>query len=239
MSIRIAAFASGGGTNVQALLDHFGSGPGGEVASLVAVISDREDAFALERARRAGAAARVIRVEGLAGSDVARRMLEVLEGDGVDLITLAGYVKLIPAEVVAAYAGRMLNIHPALLPAFGGRGMYGIRIHRAVLARGCKVTGATVHYVNESYDEGPILCQWPVPVLPGDTAESLAVRVLAVEHRLYPAAAELVARALLAGKGDEGALPQPMPPAGDLAFQPVGLEAPSPEAVRRALGLPV
>ncbi|MGH7506633.1 MAG: formyltransferase family protein, partial [Longimicrobiales bacterium] len=102
----------------------------------------------------------------------------------------------IPADVVARFRGRMVNIHPALLPAFGGKGMYGMRVHRAVLEAGCLVTGATVHYVDERYDEGRALAQWRVPVLRGDTPESLAARVLRVEHVLYPIAIELLANGL-------------------------------------------
>jgi folate-dependent phosphoribosylglycinamide formyltransferase PurN len=113
----------------------------------------------------------------------------------VDLVVLAGYLKLVPADTVSAFDGRMVNIHPALLPAFGGPGMYGIRVHRAVLASGATVSGATVHLVNAEYDRGPIVAQWPVPVQPGDTPEALAARVLQVEHRLLPAVVLAAARA--------------------------------------------
>ena len=102
------------------------------------------------------------------------------------LVVLAGYLKLVPPAVTRAFAGRIVNVHPALLPAFGGHGMYGLRVHAAVLAAGCTVTGVTVHLVDEQYDRGAILAQWPVPVLSGDTAESLAARVLLTEHRLLP-----------------------------------------------------
>ena len=114
-------------------------------------------------------------------------LTRVLREHGVELVVLAGYLKLVPADVVAAFPDRMINIHPALLPAFGGHGMYGPRVHQAVLASGATLSGATVHLVNAEYDRGPILAQWPVPVRPGDTAESLAARVLEVEHRLLPA----------------------------------------------------
>lgn len=200
MSVRIAVFASGGGTNLQALLDHFGS-PEADLARVGLVVSDREDAGALERAQRAGVPTRVVPVAGRAADEVAAEMLEVLRGAGIDLVVLAGYLKLVPAEVVRTYRDRILNIHPALLPAFGGKGMYGIRVHRAVLEMGCTVSGATVHFVDERYDTGPVLLQWPVPVLPGDTPESLARRVLAVEHRILPVAVEAVARAIAAGTG--------------------------------------
>lgn len=243
--IRIAAFASGGGTNVQALLDHFGpEGPGGTVARVALVLSDRDDAYALERARKAGVATRVVPVAGRDPETVAVEIAEALGEEHVELIALAGYVRLVPPGIVAAYAGRILNVHPALLPAFGGQGFYGIRIHRAVIERGCRVTGVTVHFVDEEYDRGPILCQWPVPVLPADTPESLARRVLAVEHRLYPAAVELVARRLAAGGPDAALDPAALmaPPdggAGPWAFGRTLAEAPETEDVRSALGLPL
>jgi phosphoribosylglycinamide formyltransferase-1 len=114
-----------------------------------------------------------------------RHLLEALHGHGVGLIALAGYMKLLPAGVIRAYSGSILNIHPALLPRFGGQGMYGIRVHEAVLAAGERESGVTVHLVTERYDEGAILAQERVPVLPGDTPEILQRRVLAKEHELY------------------------------------------------------
>jgi formyltetrahydrofolate-dependent phosphoribosylglycinamide formyltransferase len=150
------------------------------------VISDRETAGALERARNAGVAAHVIRVRDRAPGDVASDMLALLEQHAIGLIALAGYLQLLPAAVVHRYPGRIVNVHPALLPGFGGAGMYGERVHTAVLASGARVSGVTVHFVDEQYDRGAILAQWPVPVLPRDTAATLAARVLAVEHRLYP-----------------------------------------------------
>jgi methionyl-tRNA formyltransferase len=113
-------------------------------------------------------------------------VLGQLQDAAVSLIVLAGYTRLVPATVVRAFEGRVLNIHPALLPAFGGTGMYGTRVHAAVLASGATVSGATVHMVTEEYDRGSIIAQWPVPVLPRDTPATLAQRVLAVEHILYP-----------------------------------------------------
>src|SRR5690606_22036038 len=135
---------------------------------------------ALERAARAGIASLVLDGADGAGTTLPR----VLAEHGIELIVLAGYLRQVPDEVVAAYRGRILNVHPALLPGFGGKGMYGMHVHRAVLAAGVRVSGATVHLVDERYDEGPILAQWPVPVLPGDTPETLAARVLRVEHLL-------------------------------------------------------
>jgi phosphoribosylglycinamide formyltransferase 1 len=174
--VRVAVLASGGGTNLQALLD--ACGPAAP-ARVTRVVSNRADAGALERARAAGIPAVVLRDP----ADAAELLAAL--GDA-DLVVLAGYLKLIPAAAVARFPRRMINIHPALLPAFGGPGMYGHRVHAAVLASGATASGATVHYVDEQYDRGPIIAQRTVPVLPGDTAETLAARVLAVEHELLP-----------------------------------------------------
>ena len=203
MSERIAAFASGGGTNLQALIDHFQDS---SVAEIGLVISDRADAGALDRARAAGIQAHHIPVRSRPVAAVTADMLDALEAAGTGMVVLAGYTRLIPPDVVGRYSPRVLNIHPALLPAFGGKGMYGRRVHEAVLEAGCRVTGATVHLVNERYDEGRIIGQWPVPVLEGDTPESLADRVLEVEHALYPSAVEWLARVLAAAEGDDAAM---------------------------------
>jgi folate-dependent phosphoribosylglycinamide formyltransferase PurN len=124
-----------------------------------------------------------------AGTDLA----DVLARHDVELIVLAGYLRRIPDVVVHRYAGRIVNVHPALLPAFGGAGMYGMRVHEAVLAAGVTVTGVTVHFVDEEYDRGTIIAQWPVPVLHGDDGRTLAARVLRVEHLLYPRVVDAVA----------------------------------------------
>lgn len=192
MSLRLAVFASGGGSNLQSLIDRLNAAraPWGRVSL---VVSDRADAGALERAEKAGIPACVVRVSS---SDPAslQQMLDVLDRERIDTIALAGYLRLVHSAIVERYRGRIVNIHPALLPTFGGHGMYGLNVHRAVLAAGCRVTGVTVHHVDERYDEGRVIAQWPVPVLSGDTPESLAARVLVVEHRLYPLALELLAR---------------------------------------------
>lgn len=229
MSLRVAVFASGGGSNLQALLDRFNKRD--EVARIVLVVSDREDAAALDRARNANVEAVVIPVTNRPIDYVSRETLVTLESADVDLIALAGYLRLVPPAVVRRYRNRILNIHPALLPAFGGKGMFGLRVHRAVLQAGAKLSGATVHRVDEEYDTGEIIAQWPVPVLPGDTPESLAARVLRVEHLLYPAALELVARRL--EHGDESELHT----ARNGAFIWSAESAPDAGDVRRALGL--
>jgi phosphoribosylglycinamide formyltransferase 1 len=189
---RIAVLASGGGTNLQALLDRFNAG-GEPVARVELVVGSRSGIGALERARHSGVRGMVVDPRQLA-ADPAAELLAVLEESATDLVVLAGYMHLIPEPVVERYRGRMLNVHPALLPAFGGTGMYGMRVHRAVLAAGVRVTGATVHQVDERYDEGAIVAQWPVPVLRDDTPETLAARVLRAEHLILPAAVEALAR---------------------------------------------
>jgi formyltetrahydrofolate-dependent phosphoribosylglycinamide formyltransferase len=183
---RVAVLASGGGTNLQALLDAAGALADASYR-VTRVVSNRRDAGALDRGRRAGCTAVVLR------NVLDAAELQAALGDS-DLVVLAGYLKLVPAAVVARFRWRMINIHPALLPSFGGDGMYGLRVHAAVLASGATVTGATVHYVDEAYDRGPVIAQWPVPVRPGDTPDALAGRVLAVEHRLLPAVVAELAR---------------------------------------------
>ncbi|HJR51305.1 MAG TPA: phosphoribosylglycinamide formyltransferase [Gemmatimonadales bacterium] len=180
MPMHVAVAVSGRGTNLEALLRSLGPGA---PARVVLVLSNRVDAPALERAAGRGIATVTLRdhTDG-------REWLSALERQGVELLVLAGYVKLVPAEVVERYRGRILNVHPALLPAFGGRGMYGRRVHEAVIASGARESGATVHLVDEVYDRGAILGQARVPVLPDDDPETLAARVLELEHRLLPAA---------------------------------------------------
>lgn len=177
----IAVLCSGGGSNLQALIDR--SLCGDLPARIAWVASNNGGACALERARRAGVAAHHVsaRTEGC-DDGVRDRLLELLETDRVRVLVLAGYMKMLPVEVIRAMSGRIVNIHPALLPAFGGRGMYGSHVHAAVLASGAQWTGVTIHLVTENYDEGPILRQRVVAVRPDDTPDSLGSRVLAVEH---------------------------------------------------------
>lgn len=178
--LQVAVLASGQGSNLQALLDAFGEATA--PARIALVVSNRAGAGALERAARAKVPTATIAEDG----QDAARLLALFGQHGIGLVVLAGYLKKVPDAVVAAYQGRMLNVHPALLPAFGGAGMYGRRVHEAVLASGARISGVTVHLVDEQYDHGRILAQWPVPVRPGDTPEALAARVLEAEHRLLP-----------------------------------------------------
>lgn len=220
MSIRVAVFASGAGSNLQALIDHFAERP---VARVVLVVTDRAGTGAEERAREAGIPTHVIQVRTRPIAAVTADMVDALDAARVDLVALAGYLRLLPPDVVRRFAFRILNIHPALLPAFGGKGMFGGHVHRAVLQSGCRITGPTVHLVNERYDEGRIVAQWPVPVLEDDTPETLSRRVLRVEHVLYPAAVEWLAHVLAVAEGEENgagdpatAVQEAMPrPAGD------------------------
>ncbi len=178
---RIAVLASGSGSNLQAILNHFSSLGTERSGEVVLVASDRAGAGALERGHNHGTATVTL------GRDrQTHGMLGLLAQHAVDLVVLAGYLRFVPTEVTRSYRGRIVNVHPALLPAFGGAGMYGHHVHAAVLARGARVSGATVHFVDEAYDHGPIIAQWPVPVFDQDSADSLARRVLEVEHALYP-----------------------------------------------------
>lgn len=189
--------ASGGGSNLQVLLDHF-AGAAAHAGRIVWVGSDKATAGALVRAADAGVPNAVV-----ADPRDGDALVATLRAAGADMLVLAGYLKLIPEAVVQAFHGRLVNIHPALLPAFGGAGMYGQRIHAAVLEHGATVTGATVHFVDAHYDRGPIIAQWPVPVLPGDTPASLGARVLRTEHALFPLCVEAVASGAVV-LGDDG-----------------------------------
>ena len=188
MSRRIAVLASGGGTNLQALIDHFAARGRAASAKIVLVASNKRDAFALERGRKAG-----IVTEVFSASDNGEELASLLEQHDIDLIALAGYLKKIPPTIVARYRGKIVNVHPGLLPEFGGAGMYGAKVHAAVLASGAQSSGVTVHLVDDEFDHGPVIAQWRVPILDGDTPESLAARVLAVEHVVFPHAVEMIA----------------------------------------------
>lgn len=227
MTVPFAVLASGSGTNLQSLLDHEDHGATYRIEVLIV---DRP-CVAEERARAKGRAVHRVDFGGRRGGG-GDEIVRLLRRHGVRAILLAGFLKLLPPEVCRAWEGRILNIHPALLPAFGGKGMYGHRVHEAVLRSGATVSGPTIHFVNERYDEGRILAQWPVPVEPGDTADALAERVLKVEHLLFPAAADALARSLGAGGGPEN-------PAA-LDFRWPGTELPAgrdlKESIERAFG---
>ena len=198
MKTKIAVFVSGGGTNLQALIDAANAGklPSGEI---VLVLASSPKAFALERAAKAGIPSAVVSAK-TEGSQAAaeEKMNALLKAYGVELIVLAGYLSILSEDFTRRWDRRILNIHPSLIPAFCGKGYYGLRVHEEALRRGVKVTGATVHFVNEIPDGGEILLQQAVEVLPGDTPEVLQRRVMEqAEWKLLPRAAELVSKQLL------------------------------------------
>ncbi len=196
-AVRIAVFVSGQGrgSNLQAILDACADGriPG----EVCVVVGTRAGAPALERAAAAGVETVVISPRKYEGRELeyGEKILAALGRREANLICLAGYMRLLPPNVVDVFRNRILNIHPALLPFFGGRGMYGHHVHEAVVESGMQITGCTVHLVDENYDSGPILLQTVVPVLPDDTADTLAARVLPAEHRTYVEAIALLADA--------------------------------------------
>ena len=202
MTTRIAVLASGGGSNLQAILDHFDTIGDQRAGHVVVVASDRETAGALERARRCEIPTAVLGSEPVRAKAALER---ILDEHNVELIALAGYLKLVPNEIVERFERKIVNVHPALLPAFGGQGMYGTRVHHAVIASGARVSGVTVHFVDAHYDQGAIIAQWPVPVFPGDDAGTLADRVLRVEHLLYPRVLDAVAGGRLVSFGRDDA----------------------------------
>ena len=204
MTSRIAVFASGSGTNLQAILDYFAMRGKARAGDVVLVASDRPEAGALDRARRTKIATAIVRTKSHPDG---RDPLALVREQRIDFIALAGFLRLVPADVLAELPSRVVNVHPALLPAFGGPGMHGERVHRAVLASGASVSGATVHYVDAEYDTGATLAQWPVPVLADDTAAALAARVLKVEHVLYPRVVDAVA----SGRWRFDSRPRPVP----------------------------
>ena len=190
---KLAVFISGGGTNLQSLIDAIKAGR--LSARIALVVSSRSDAYGLVRAENEKIETFIYKVKDFPSSDEAENhLLALLEKYEIDYIALAGFLKMVPALIIRRYKDRITNIHPALLPKYGGKGMYGHYVHEAVLAAGDKESGATVHIVDEIYDHGRILKQGRVPVLPGDTPEILAERVLQMEHQIYPEALENLIR---------------------------------------------
>lgn len=194
--IRIAVMVSGGGTNLQALIDSERAGVinSGEI---VLVLSNKADAYALTRAKNAGIkAVAVTRAEF--GADFENKIIETLEENNIDLIVLAGFMCILSQNFTDKFAKRIINIHPSLIPSFCGEGFYGLRVHSAALEKGVKVTGATVHFVNEIPDGGEIIMQKAVEVMDGDTPETLSARVLEnAEWKILPAATQLVCEKIL------------------------------------------
>ena len=191
--MKIAVFVSGGGTNLQAIIDNIKSGYLKDI-EISLVVSSNKDAYALTRAEENGIPSKVLSVKDFGGRDKwDEAVLDAVQESGAELIVLAGYLSLLGTMVVHAYSNRIINIHPALIPAFCGEGMYCIKPHIAALARGAKVSGATVHFVNECYDEGPIILQKAVDVKWDDTPEVLQQRVMKeCEQVILPKAIKLI-----------------------------------------------
>ena len=193
--LRVAVMVSGGGTNLQALIDAVEAGTI-EHTQIVAVISNKKDAYALERAEKHGILGLCISPKDFAGRDAfGRALVQALQEKQADLVVLAGYLVILPEILVQAYQNRMINIHPSLIPSFCGAGYSGLKVHEAVLARGVKVTGATVHFVDEGTDTGPIILQKAVEVHPDDTPKTLQQRVMEqAEWKILPQAVRLIAQ---------------------------------------------
>jgi phosphoribosylglycinamide formyltransferase-1 len=181
---RIAIFASGSGTNAQKIIEYFRNHKNIEVSL---VLSNNPDAFVLERASKLNIASYVFDRQLFYKTD---QVHDILLDIGIDLIVLAGFLWLVPANLLKTWPNRIVNIHPALLPKFGGKGMYGDRVHKAVMAAGEKETGISIHYVNEVYDDGEIIFQEKFDILPDDTPESIAERIHLLEHKHFPVVIE-------------------------------------------------
>ena len=201
---RIAVLVSGGGTNLQAILDAAAKGeiPDGEVTL---VVSDRAGAYALKRAEKAGIPAREINRKACGGQEpFEEKLIALLEENRTDLIVLAGFLSILTERFTTRYSGRIINVHPSLIPSFCGAGYYGLKVHEAALARGVKVTGATVHFVNEIPDGGEIIAQKAVDVLPGDTPEMLQRRVMEqAEWIILPQSVEKISREIAESKSSD------------------------------------
>lgn len=196
---RIGVLASGGGTNLQCIID---ACERGEIdADVAVVISNVPEAFALERAKKHRIDAYAFPHKGVTREQHEADIIECLDQHGVDLVVLAGYLRILTPLFINKYAGRLMNTHPALLPSFGGSGMHGLNVHKAVLDYGCKVSGCTIHFVTLDVDGGPIILQKAVQVLEDDTPETLQERVLKEEHKLFPRAVQLFARGKLRLEG--------------------------------------
>ena len=198
-TLRVAVLASGRGSNLQAIIDAIEAGA--VHAKIVAVISNKKEALALERARRHGLSALFVDPKPYAGRPDSREaydreLLEVLRQHDVELVLLAGYMKIVTNILVDAFANRMMNIHPSLLPSFPG-----LDVQKKAIDWGCKLAGCTVHFVTEGVDEGPIIIQAAVPILDGDTPDTLAARILVQEHKIYPRAVQLFAEGRLRVEG--------------------------------------
>ena len=186
----IAVFASGNGTNAEKLFEKFQDHPQGRISRL---LSNNPKAGVLARAERFGIPTEVFSRKILQTTD---QILTILQDNEIDLIVLAGFMLMVPENLIRAFPDRIVNVHPALLPAYGGKGMYGSHVHEAVVAAGERETGISIHYVNEHYDEGRMILQVSCPIAPGDTAEDVANKVHQLEHQYYPEVVEELVRSL-------------------------------------------
>ncbi|MBM7616020.1 phosphoribosylglycinamide formyltransferase [Alkaliphilus hydrothermalis] len=194
--VKVAVLISGGGTNLQSLIDS--SEKGYFSSEIKLVISNRPDAYGLTRAKNHHIKTAVLdRATYPEGKDRDLKLLEMLQQEEIDLVVLAGYLAIIPQKIIEKYRNRIINIHPSLLPSFGGKGFYGRKVHEEVIKRGVKITGATVHFVNEETDGGPIIFQEAVKVDFDDTVDTIQEKVLAIEHQLLPRAVKLYEEGLL------------------------------------------
>jgi len=189
--VKIAVLVSGNGSNLQSLIDNVESGYiNGEIA---VVISDRRGAYGLERAAKHGIMTVVLDKKEYGNNEGLNKGIEyVLKSMNIELVVLAGFLTILSSDIVKAFEGKILNIHPSLIPAFCGAGLYGEKVHKAALEYGVKISGATVHYVDEGTDTGKIILQEAVPVMEDDTPETLGARVLEVEHRILPEAIKMI-----------------------------------------------
>ena len=192
--LNIAVFVSGGGTNLQAIIDNI------ESANITntkigLVLSNKKDVYALERARKNNIPVKVLSKKDYTDTeDYCNKLIDILETMSIDLIVLAGYLAIVPKTIIDKYPNRIINVHPSLIPSFSGKGYYGLKVHEGVLNRGCKVTGATVHFVDEGTDTGPVILQMPVTVEEGDTPQTLQKRVMEQgEWIILPQAIDLIA----------------------------------------------
>ncbi len=199
--VRIAVMVSGGGTNLQALIDAEKSGiiKSGEIRL---VVSDNPEAYALQRAHNAGIDVAVVDRKKFDSRDAFdAKILEILKKNNIELVVLAGFLRILGEDMVKEYSNRIINVHPSLIPSFCGKGFYGLKVHEAALEYGVKVTGATVHYVNEIPDGGKIILQKSVSIRKDDTPESLQVRVMKLaEWKILPRACEIVSQKILNGE---------------------------------------
>jgi len=193
---KLAVLVSGGGSNLQSIIDQTKNGILKDIAEVVIVISNNPSAYGLERAKKGNIKAVALDYKNMNKQDYDDQMYKLIKESGADIICLAGYLKKISDKIVKEYKSRILNIHPALLPKFGGKGMYGHFVHEAVVKAKEKKSGPTVHYVDENYDTGSIILQKEVPIYETDTPEDVAKRVLVQEHIIFPQAIKKVIESL-------------------------------------------